>query len=24
VDELFGGRHAPTVEEGADTALTPP
>ena len=24
VDELFGGRHAATVEQGADTALTPP
>jgi len=24
VDELFGGRHAATVEHGADTALTPP
>jgi len=24
VDEVFGGRHAATVEEGADTALTPP
>jgi hypothetical protein len=24
VDELFGGRHAATVEQAADTGLTPP